>query len=418
MATPPLSPADRAAFEAELVQLNLRHVRWLAIAGNVFLWGVFAFLAVHPLPGAAESNLLNGLLCLNGLATLACLAWFRRHAPAVRWARALVLENAVALPALLSAYYFAMLPFYGSTSLYVIGVLVTATAFRLPPRVLWTLLVLNHVAFLAVLFHLDLGFAPTASAASDFSGVVVLAGVIGTLLYRAHEENFRKERIIVERNRELARLHQIELDEKIAARLAEEKTRLEMLRYQLNPHFLYNALNSIRALVFSKPPAAGEMVSQLAELCRVTLTRNEDFGPVSEEFAMLRLYLDMEKTRWRDKLAVAIELSPDAASEKIPPFLLLPLVENALKHGRQSTAGVLTLKLSARREEPPALFLEVANTGVWLAPGESTAPSTGIGLENLRQRLQRYYPGAHEFTTSTAEGWVTVRLRLSRSRSS
>ncbi len=433
MASPRLSPADRTALEAELTRLNLRHVQWLAIAGNLFLWGIFVLVALYPFPAAAEVNLLNGLLCLNGLGTLACLWLFRVRPPSELWRRVLVLENAVALLGIMGAYYFAMLPAYGSTSVYVIGLLVTAAAFRFPPRVLWGLLLLTHAGFLAVLFRAGLDRVLITSAATDFSGVVVLAGVIGQLLYRAHLENFRNERTIMERNRELARLHQFELDEKISAKLAEEKTRLEMLRYQLNPHFLYNALNSIRALIFSRPPAAGEMVSQLADLCRVTLTRNEDAAPLSEEFAMLKLYLDMEKTRWRDKLAVEIDLAPDAAVQKIPPFLLLPLVENALKHGRQGATGVMNLRLSARvgasladahdsmptrasASDAPAssLLLEVANTGSWLEPGQSIAPSTGIGLENLRQRLKRYYPAAHELTTTEQDGWVVVRLRLPR----
>ena len=153
------------------------------------------------------------------------------------------------------------------------------------------------------------------------------------------------------------------------------------------------------------------MVSQLAELCRDTLTRNEDAAPLSDELAMLRLYLDMEKTRWRDQLAFEIADAPDAAARMIPPFLLLPLVENALKHGRHSTASVLTLRLAARIEGS-ALVLEVANNGEWVEPGASSAPSTGIGLENLRQRLKRYYPGAHEIATEAREGWVMVRLTI------
>lgn len=436
--TPRLEPTEREAFLAELTRLNLRHTQWLAIAGNLFLWGIFVLLAWHPLPGKSEVNFLNGALCANGLATLACLWRFRVRPVRALWPRVLVLENAIALLGLMTAYYFAMLPHYGSTSLYVIGLLVTATAYRMSPGLLWSLLLITHAGFLAVLFNADLDAKITIPAATDFSGVVVLAGVIGQLLYRAHLENFCNERTIVERNRELARLHQFELDEKIAAKLAEEKTRLEMLRYQLNPHFLYNALNSIRALIFSRPPAAGDMVSQLADLCRVTLTRNEDVAPVSDEFAMLKLYLDMEKTRWRDKLAVEIDLAPDAATQLIPPFLLLPLVENALKHGRQSTTGVMSLRLSARVESSgtashsevsaathangtgsrsatgESLLLEVSNTGTWLEPGQSIAPSTGIGLENLRQRLKRYYPAAHELTTTGQEGWVVVQLRLTQ----
>ncbi len=269
-----------------------------------------------------------------------------------------------------------------------------------------------------------------------------IAGVFGVVRLRTRtlrRHNLHLESLVAARTTELARLRQIDRDESAAAKLAEEKTRLEMLRYQLNPHFLYNALNSIRALIFSRPPAAGDMVSQLADLCRVTLTRNEESAPVSDEFAMLNLYLDMEKTRWRDKLAVEIDLAPDAAKQLIPPFLLLPLVENALKHGRQSSTGVMSLRLAARLDgsgtasrsvgkstlardgrvrrsathlEQDSLLLEVANTGVWLEPGQSIAPSTGIGLENLRQRLKRYYPGAHELTTTAEDGWVVVQLRL------
>ncbi len=243
-------------------------------------------------------------------------------------------------------------------------------------------------------------------------GVGLVSGLVWGRTRTLRRRNAQLEAVVAARTAELERLRQIDRDESAASKLAEEKTRLEMLRYQLNPHFLYNALNSIRALIFSRPPAAGDMVSQLADLCRVTLTRNEEVAPVNEEFEMLKLYLDMEKTRWRDKLAIEIQLAPEAASRLIPPFLLLPLVENALKHGRQSTAGVLKLRLSAGIQDQDTLVLEVANTGTWLAPGESTAPSTGIGLENLRQRLRRYYPGTHELKTAETDGWVSVRLRI------
>ena len=247
-----------------------------------------------------------------------------------------------------------------------------------------------------------------------------LAGVGGLVVLRTRtlrQRNQQLEALVASRTAELARLRQIDRDESMAAKMSEERARLEMLRYQLNPHFLYNALNSIRALVFSRPPAAGDMVSQLADFCRVTLTRNEDIAPVSEEFAMLRLYLEMEKTRWREKLDFVLELQPEAAGELIPPFLLLPLVENALKHGWQSATAGLRWRIGARLETTGperALVLEVANTGEWITPGESHAPSTGIGLENLRRRLQRYHPAAHEFTLAAQDGWVIARVKLTK----
>ncbi|HUR58248.1 MAG TPA: histidine kinase [Opitutaceae bacterium] len=255
-----------------------------------------------------------------------------------------------------------------------------------------------------------------AFASYGLAGLGLLAGLVRLRLAALRRRNEILEATVTERTREIARLRQLDIDEKLAARLGEEKARLEMLRYQLNPHFLYNALNSIRALVSSSPKSAGNMVTQLSDFCRVTLTRPDEPGPVAEEFDMLRLYLEMEQTRWRDGLVVEIDLAPAAAGWRIPPFLLLSLVENALKHGRQSTAGVLTLRLSARVDAEPGgtdvLVLEVANSGTWLEAGQSFAPSTGVGLDNLRQRLRRYYRDRHTFRFNNTTNWVRAEIRL------
>lgn len=253
-------------------------------------------------------------------------------------------------------------------------------------------------------------------------GFALIAGLFHRWTLALQQRNEALESVVTDRTAELTRLRQIDRDESATAKLAEEKTRLEMLRYQLNPHFLYNALNSIRALTFSRPAGAGEMVQQLADLCRVTLTRNEELAPVSEELAMLQLYLDMEKTRWRDKLQITINTTPAATIHKIPPFLLLPLVENALKHGQRDATGVMNLRIETRVETSPeaertSLIFEIANTGTWLKSGESLAPSTGIGLENLRQRLKRYYPDAHELQTQQVDDQVVVTIRLNLSTS-
>jgi LytS/YehU family sensor histidine kinase len=137
---------------------------------------------------------------------------------------------------------------------------------------------------------------------------------------------------------------------------------------------------------------------------------------------MLTAYLDIEKTRWGDLLHVDLAVTPPAGDAKIPSLLLLPLVENALKYGQATTRDQLKIRLVARIEadgsngtngQHGTLAIEIANTGHWVAPTErGVVPSLGIGHENLRQRLQRYYPGAHEFSTESKDGWVTVRLRL------
>ena len=226
-----------------------------------------------------------------------------------------------------------------------------------------------------------------------------------------------KNAVLAAQNRELAGLRQLELNEKIAARLAEEKARLEVLRYQLNPHFLYNALNSIYSLVLTTPPAAANMVLRLADFCRVALDRRgEERTTVGAEFDKLATYLDIEKVRWGDSLHVLIDAGEAARRAAIPPFLLLPLVENAIKYGGATSPEELHVRVAADIEADGTLVLSVANSGEWVAPGVTPAEkSSGIGLANLRQRLERYFPGAHAVAIATDGGRVQVTLRIAQS---
>jgi LytS/YehU family sensor histidine kinase len=304
--------------------------------------------------------------------------------------------------------------------------MITAVAVILPPRIFVPMLLINHGVFLA---WLGLGHYPAVfliPAATDTSAGVLIAALASWFLYRAHWGNFCQERVIsagaVElqaRNRELARLHLLELDETAAARLAEEKARLEVLRYQLNPHFLFNALTSICAQLPTDPERARATIERLADFCQLTLFRPEGGAgadpTLEQELKMISAYLDIEQTRWGDLLKIGFELEPGVQSERLPPFVLLPLVENALKYGRATSRSGLEIRVAVRREEG-CLLLEISNTGRWVEPADrGSTPSLGIGLENLRQRLQRYYPGSHDFTTTAADGWVRVRLRLALS---
>ncbi|MCM2273450.1 MAG: histidine kinase [Candidatus Didemnitutus sp.] len=216
-------------------------------------------------------------------------------------------------------------------------------------------------------------------------------------------------------NQELARLHQLELDEKTSARLAEEKARLEVLRYQLNPHFLFNALNSVCAQIMREPSAAREMVVRLADFCRLTLHRpghEETEMTVGQELKQLAAYLEIEQARLGELMSVEIVSDDTVRDVRIPPFLLLPLVENAVKYGTATSAERLGVRLTVRGGTDDTVEIEVANTGEWLEPGAHSAPSHGIGLENLRQRLGRYYPGKHEFRVTHDDGWVRIHLRI------
>jgi YD repeat-containing protein len=253
-----------------------------------------------------------------------------------------------------------------------------------------------------------------------WAAYVVLAALLVTLIVWSRTRALRRrneqlEAIVAERTRELERLRQLEIDEKIAAKLGEEKARLEVLRYQLNPHFLFNALTSVCAHLPPGLAKAREIVEQLVDFCQLTLFRPAgDANPtIAQEMKMLRAYLDIEQTRWGDLLQVKIDVAADASAEKIPPLLLLPLVENALKYGRATAHGPVKIRLRAQRSAAHELVIEVANTGEWVeAANRGNVPSLGIGLENLRQRLQRYYPNTHEFASKADAGWVTFTLKL------
>jgi hypothetical protein len=254
------------------------------------------------------------------------------------------------------------------------------------------------------------------------AGAGVLAGLVRFRTRALHRRADQLEAIIAERtaelahkNTELVRLNQLELDEKISARLAEEKARLETLRYQLNPHFLFNTLASISSALGAERSPARTMVERLADFCRLTLHRpnDSDWTTLGGELKLLRAYLEIEQSRWGELLDVEIASAAGLENERLPHFLLLPLVENALKYGRATSPDRVGLRLAARRDGAGALVLEVANTGEWIEPAaEKTVSSFGIGLENLRERLARHYARAHSLEIAHGDGWVTVTLRI------
>ena len=243
-------------------------------------------------------------------------------------------------------------------------------------------------------------------------GLALVLGVVWGRTRTLRRRNLHLESVVALRTAELERLRQIDRDESAAAKLAEEKASLEMLRYQLNPHFLFNALNSFPGLVAEQPAAASQMALSLGEFCqRMLKQRGEEKQRVREEFAMLEAYLGVEKIRWGDSLDVEIRADPIALEAEIPAFLLLPLVENAIKHGGATTPGVLRIRLVAERDRDSLRF-EVANSGIFSHSPAVGVVSTSLGLENIHRRLARYYPDAHTFALGQEGEWVVARLSL------
>ncbi len=191
---------------------------------------------------------------------------------------------------------------------------------------------------------------------------------------------------------------QIEQENALQSAFLADKAQLEVLRYQLNPHFLFNALNSIRASVDEDKNRAKRMITQLSEFLRHSLLSAEKKEiPLREELEAVQNYLAIEKIRFEDKLEIKFEIEESAKDFKIPCLLLNPLVENAIKHGLQTSPKPLKIKISARIEDEK-LVLEVANTGK--LDNLHNSNGTKIGLKNVRERLEKLYgeKGSFELT--------------------
>lgn len=202
-------------------------------------------------------------------------------------------------------------------------------------------------------------------------------------------------------------------------RTQEEQTlraQLEMLRYQLNPHFLFNSLNSIRGLVGEDPRRAERMIVELSEFLRYSLLRDKECeASLADEIEAVRNYLAIEKIRFEDKLVVDYSVEPLIGHFRLPSFLLNSLVENAVKYGMQTTVLPLRIKLTANRENK-VLCVTVSNTGSWVRATNNRqqiyARGAGVGLENVRQRLATKFPNKHVFDVYEADGWVHAAIKI------
>jgi signal transduction histidine kinase len=203
---------------------------------------------------------------------------------------------------------------------------------------------------------------------------------------------------------------QAERDNTLEAVALANQAQLEMLRYQLNPHFLFNALNSIRASVDEDSTRAKQMITQLSEFLRYSLLHESAKKiPLRDEIEAVKNYLAIEKIRFEDKLTVEFEVESAAEDFKVPCFLLNPLVENAVKHGLQTSPKPLKIKISARLDANK-LLLEVSNTGN-LQNG-SSANGSGIGLKNVRERLNKLFAENGKFELNQENGFVKARIEI------
>jgi hypothetical protein len=242
---------------------------------------------------------------------------------------------------------------------------------------------------------------------TNWIGLSWIFGLLGAIFLMV-----RSNQRLRQQERELAQANAAALQAQNAATAA----RLAALRYQLNPHFLFNTLNAVSsAVVTARNDEAEAMLARLAEFLRLTLTTDpEAMVPLEDEFATLQTYLEIESERFRERLAVRFTCPDRLRSALAPTFLLQPLVENAIKHGVSSTSRTVTLSVEASQDgEDLVLFVE--DDGGPAAPAHEDG-SPGLGLANVRQRLTALYgPRGVLQAASRETGFLAmVRLPLAR----
>ena len=197
------------------------------------------------------------------------------------------------------------------------------------------------------------------------------------------------------------------------------EARLDALQRQINPHFLFNTLNSITSLVRSQPELAREMIVKLANILRVLLKDREAFVPFSEELAFTDDYLDIEVVRFGPKLQVIKEIAEETLHIVVPSMLLQPLIENSIKHGLEPRISGGTVTLRSRIVDG-RLELEVEDDGVGMAPerdgptagSEYVRSGTGIGMRNVRERMEVLYGHEAEVSIESRPGRGTKVVLL------
>lgn len=194
----------------------------------------------------------------------------------------------------------------------------------------------------------------------------------------------------------------------LRANLAE--SRLEALRFQLQPHFLFNCLNTISGLVNQRPAEARRMIGNLAELLRLALDTEESEIPLERELHFVRTYLQIEQIRFGDRLQIHESIPDTCLSEQVPSFILQPLVENAVRHGLSSSGGG-RIEIKAELDEQ-LISIEIRDDG----PGiDKESSRTGIGLSSVRSRLQQLYHNDHELRVdSSPQDGTRVLIKFPR----
>lgn len=189
---------------------------------------------------------------------------------------------------------------------------------------------------------------------------------------------------------------------------------LKMLRYQINPHFLFNVLNSIYGLIDENSTKAKKLVLDMSEYYRYTLNKQEMTISVEKEVESVLKYLEIQKTRFEEEFEFEISVEESARQVLIPSFIIHLLIENAVKYGTKTEKGKLIISLSISLVHN-RLLITVSNTGRLFIPEPSTTThsiGTSNGIENLKHRLELYYNENSSFSLNEKDGWVIASVEI------
>lgn len=274
---------------------------------------------------------------------------------------------------------------------------------RLVPRVLALSLLLGGVCFMLQASISDLLFAEVSRLLTADLGVLdvvdavlswaLLLTIWSTFYFIYHYfDNYRREEI---KNLQLeSSMREIELNS---------------LKNQLNPHFMFNSMNSIRALVDEDPELAKTAITQLSTILRNSLIIGKRKTiPLEEELKVVRSYLALESIRYEERLQVNIDVPKDTEQRPVPPLMLQTLVENAVKHGisKLTDGGIIDLKAVARNG---SLYIRIENSGKF---EKNRRGKAGIGLANTRKRLELLYGTSADLQISNKQGMVCTEIKI------
>ncbi len=197
--------------------------------------------------------------------------------------------------------------------------------------------------------------------------------------------------------------------EALRLEISAKDAELRALQAQVNPHFFFNSMNSVRALIYEDQNAASRMIDQLAALMRYALQSGQtDTVPLAAELEAVQAYLAIEKIRFEERMRVSVEVDAGLEQVRIPPMALQTLVENAVKYGVEASASGSEIRIRARRNEGGMIHIEIANLGAILP----FANSTKVGLVNTRKRLALALGAGAALDLSENSGWVRATLTL------